>query len=390
MKFSIFKKFSSQTIQKTTLNNYHRTVLNGKMVNFEGFDMPVQYSGIIQEHFACRNNAAIFDVSHMGQVKIYGKDAIDFLESLCVSDLKELKEGSGTLTTFTNEEGGIIDDSIVTNMGNYVNVVFNAGRKLVDLKNLDTQLNTLFQGKDVIIEHLTNKSLIAFQGPKSSEYLQKLVTGNLGNLGFMEQAIVEIPKLEEKVGVMRCGYTGEDGFEISVSNEKAEKLFDLLYIKESGILPAGLGSRDTLRLEAGLCLYGHDLNEKISPVEAKLNWLIGKRRRISKGFKGADVIIGQLNNTISYEKVRVGFKYKEGPPAREGALIYTKEGEEIGRVCSGTQSPVLKENIGQAYIKKEYSKVGTEVLVKVRNNTIPIKINKMPFVPSNYYKKPQF
>ncbi len=376
------KSFSS--LIKTALNDYHRNSLKAKMVNFEGFDMPVQYSGIIPEHFACRNNAALFDVSHMGQVRIHGKDKFDFIEALCVSDIKELKEGSGTLTTFTNDQGGIIDDSIVTNMEKYISIVFNAGRKVIDLANLNSHLDSHFRGKDVTIEHLTDRSLIALQGPKAAETLQEIVTANLSNLNFMEQAIVELPQLKEKIGVMRCGYTGEDGFELSVSNENAVKLFDLLYKKDKGILPAGLGARDTLRLEAGLCLYGHDLNESITPVDANLKWLIGKRRKAEGGFKGDKKIIGQLKGEVAIERVRVGFKFQTGPPAREGAIIVNANGEEVGKVTSGTQSPILKENIGQAYVNPKFSKVGTELTVKVRNNSMPIKIAKMPFVPSKY------
>ena len=228
---------------------------------------------------------------------------------------------------------------------------------------------------------------LTIQGPKAASLLQNILTGNLANLGFMEQAIIEVPQIEEKIGVMRCGYTGEDGFELSVSNEKAVKLFDLLYNKNEGVLPAGLGSRDTLRLEAGLCLYGHDLNESISPVEANLKWLIGKRRRIEGGFKGEERIKGELSAKIPLQRTRVGFLYQTGAPAREGSIILSKDNIEIGKVTSGTQSPILKQNIGQAYIKPEYMKTGTEVQVKVRNNIYPMKISKMPFVPTKYYKK---
>lgn len=386
-----YKSFSVSEgpLIKTALNEHHRNVLKAKMVGFEGFDMPVQYSGIIQEHFACRQNAALFDVSHMGQVRIHGKDRYDFLESLCVADLKDLKVGNGALTVFTNKNGGIIDDSIITNMDNYLAVVFNAGRKNIDLQNLQDHLNNDFKGKDVKIEHLTEKSLIAFQGPKAASALQNLVTCNLQNLGFMEQVIVEIPKLGEKIGIMRCGYTGEDGFEISVSNANAVKLWDLLYTPNNseGIIPAGLGARDSLRLEAGLCLYGHDLNETITPIEASLKWLVGKRRKVEGGYRGSEIISNQINGKLELTRQRVGFTFTNGPPAREGSIITTKEGQEIGKVTSGTQSPVLKYNVGMAYIKPEHSKLGTELLVKVRNSTYPIKVSKMPFVPSKYFKK---
>jgi len=383
-------KKSFSDIQKTALNDYHRSVLNAKMVNFEGFDMPVQYpSGIIAEHMACRNNAAIFDVSHMGQVRVHGKDKIEFIESLCVADLQELKPGSGTLTTFLNENGGVIDDSIVTNMGDYLAIVFNAGRKQIDLQNLQNQLENEFKGKDIRIEHLTEQSLIALQGPKAAAILQKIVNGNLSNLGFMEQTKLEVPHLNETIGIMRCGYTGEDGFELSVSNKNAAKFCDLLYQPNNadGIIPAGLGARDSLRLEAGLCLYGHDLNESITPLEGSLKWLLGKRRRVEGKFKGFKTIEAQLSGKTEIKQLRVGFSYQGGPPAREGATIHDKEGNEIGRVTSGTLSPCLKTNIGMGYVKNGLHKSGTELLVRVRGRDFPMTITKTPFVPAKYYRK---
>lgn len=386
--------FFSTLLEKTALYDYHKNELKARMINFSGFEMPVQYNSILKEHFACRESAALFDVSHMGQVKVSGKDRIEFIESLCVSDIKELKEGSGLLTTFTNDRGGIIDDSIVTNMKGYLSLVFNAGRKLIDIKNLIDHKNTsTFKDKDVTIEHLTDRSLIAFQGPKSATILQKYLTANLNNLGFLEQAVLDIPQLQEKVAVMRCGYTGEDGFELSVSNNNAVKLFDMLYKNSinEGVLPAGLGARDTLRLEAGLCLYGHDTNEDTSPVEANLRWLIGKRRKTEGGFKGYDTIKEQLKNYKNLEKKRIGFMFinDSGPPAREGCLILdnSENNNVVGIVTSGSLSPILRKNIGMGYINVKDAKPGDNLKVKVRNNMYDIIIAKTPFVPSNYYRK---
>lgn len=383
----ISKPFSN--LIRTALFDYHKSQ-NAKMVPFEGFEMPVQYTGITDEHFSCRNKAAIFDVSHMGQVRVYGKDRKDFIENLCVADLKEVKLNSGALTVFTNDKGGIIDDSIVTNMDGYLSIVFNAGRKLIDLKNLTDFKNKYFVGKDITIEHLTDRSLIALQGPLAASILQEQVTGNLSNLNFMEQAKMEIPKLNEVAYIMRCGYTGEDGFEISVTNEKALALVELLYSsnnKQQGVKLAGLGCRDTLRLEAGLCLYGHDLNESITPVQASLKWLIGKRRKVEGKFKGFEVINKQLKGEIPIGKVRAGFLFEEGPPAREGSIISDFKGKEIGKVCSGTHAPSLKKNIGMAYIEPSHTKIGEKLLVKVRNKDYPMTISKMPFVKSNYFRK---
>lgn len=385
------KFFSGETkeLQRTALYDYHKSVLNGKMISFEGFEMPVQYFGIIKEHLACRENAALFDVSHMGQVRVYGKDRFDFIENLCVSEIKELKEGSGSLTNFVNEKGGIIDDAIVTNMPNYLSIVFNAGRKLVDLANLQSFLDGEFKGKDVKIEHMTDRSLVAFQGPKAATVLQRYLTGNLSNLSFMEQAFMEMPQIGEKIGVMRCGYTGEDGFELSVTNKNVTKLMDVLYKPDNpeGILPAGLGARDSLRLEAGLCLYGHDMNENITPVEANLRWLIGKRRRQEGGFKGYEVIKSQLANFKDLDKRRIGFTFSGGPPARENSVILDTNDKEIGYVTSGTQSPLLKTNIGMGYVNHKEIKEGTNIKVKVRTKVYDAVIAKTPFVPSKYYKK---
>lgn len=382
--------FSSNELTRTALFEHHRDVMKAKMVDFEGFEMPVLYpSGISKEHFACREAAALFDVSHMGQVKVYGKDRVEFLESLCCGDLKELSEGTGALTVFTNDKGGVIDDSIMTNMGDYFNVVLNAGRKFVDLENMNKQLENNFKGKDVKLEHLTEQSLIAIQGPKAAHTLQKLVTGNLSNLGFMEAARMEIPKLGETIGVMRCGYTGEDGFELSVTNKNAVKLWDLLYQPNNteGILPAGLGARDSLRLEAGLCLYGHDLNEDITPVQGALKWLIGKRRKVEGGFKGFKTIEAQLSGKQEIGKQRIGFSYKGGPPAREGSTIHDKEGKQVGIVTSGVLSPCLKINIGMGYVNVGHHKNKTELIVKVRNKDYPMHVTKTPFVPAKYYRK---
>lgn len=208
---------------------------------------------------------------------------MEFIESLCVGDIKELKSGSATLSLFTNDQGGIEDDTIITNMNDHLNVVINAGCKDKDLENMRKHKEEHWLNKDVVIEYLEDKSLIALQGPKAAHILQHFVAGNLSNLSFMEASNMAIPSIDETVLVSRCGYTGEDGFEISVSDNNAIKLFELL-LKNPEVKAAGLGARDTLRLEAGLCLYGHDMNNSTTPIEASLKWVIGKRRKTQVNF----------------------------------------------------------------------------------------------------------
>ena len=241
-----------------------------------------------------------------------------------------------------------------------------------------------FKDKDVTIEYIEDRSLIALQGPKAVNTLQSLVAGNLSNLSFMEAAFMAVPNIDESVLVSRCGYTGEDGFEISVSDRNVVKLFDLL-LKQPDIKPCGLGARDTLRLEAGLCLYGHDINTTTTPIEAALKWVLGKRRKTQGGFPGYEVIKKQMDGDAKIK--RVGFVLESGPPAREEAKILDDKQNVVGKVTSGTFSPTLKKPLGMCYVDSKYSKIGTSLKVLVRNKEYDIKIAKMPFVPHRYYKK---
>jgi aminomethyltransferase len=241
-----------------------------------------------------------------------------------------------------------------------------------------------FKNKDVTIEYIEDRSLIALQGPKAAASLQNLVAGNLSNLSFMEAAFMAVPNIDENVLVSRCGYTGEDGFEISVSDRNAVKFFDLL-LKQTDIKACGLGARDSLRLEAGLCLYGHDINTSTTPIEAALKWVIGKRRKTQGGFPGFEKIKQQMDSEVNTK--RVGF-YVEGAPAREDAQIFSEDRQNIvGKVTSGTFSPTLKKPLGMAYVNSKFSKIGTNLKVLVRNKEYDLKIAKMPFTPHRYYKK---
>jgi aminomethyltransferase len=222
------------------------------------------------------------------------------------------------------------------------------------------------------------------QGPKAVSVLQNFVAGNLSNLNFMEASFMAVPNIDENVLVSRCGYTGEDGFEISVSDKNAAKLLDTL-LKTGDVKPCGLGARDTLRLEAGLCLYGHDINALTSPIEATLKWVIGKRRKIHGGFPGFEIIKKQMESETSSK--RVGFIIENGAPAREDAKIFSHDNVVVGKVTSGTFSPTLKKPIGMAYVNTNFSKIGTTLKVSVRNKEYDIKISKMPFVAHRYYKR---
>eukprot|EP01117_Protostelium_nocturnum_P010207 TRINITY_DN3655_c0_g1_i1.p1 TRINITY_DN3655_c0_g1~~TRINITY_DN3655_c0_g1_i1.p1 ORF type:complete len:409 (+),score=165.63 TRINITY_DN3655_c0_g1_i1:155-1228(+) len=349
------------------------------MVEFAGWSMPIQYEGegILASHFHSRKHSSLFDVSHMAQLRFTGKDRLDFLESLVVGDIKGLAENTATLSLLTNEKGGIIDDTIITNRGDHIFMVVNAGCADKDIAHLRNQLSK-YSG-DVKLERI-DRSLVALQGPTSEQVLSKIIGEDLSKLPFMSCKVGKVKGLPD-ILISRCGYTGEDGFEISVAHEGAVDFAKLL-LKDPEVHAAGLGSRDSLRLEAGLCLYGHDIDENTTPIEASLLWTIGKRRREEKNFLGANVIIPQIKGGV--ERKRIGL-IVNGPPAREGTTIHDpKSDEEIGKITSGTHSPVLAKSIAMGYVKTPFSKLGTEVNVKVRGKTYPAAISKMPFVPTTY------
>jgi len=375
---------STQQIKKTALHPLH-IELKGKMVEFCGWELPLQYGneGIVSSHLHTRSKGSLFDVSHMAQLRLVGKDRIKFLESLVVADLKALPENHAVLSLFTNEAGGIIDDTIITNRGSHIHLVVNAGCADKDIAHLSNQVRKQqSQGLDVQLERL-DRSLLALQGPLSESILAKLVPNeDLSRMPFMSCREMNLVG-NELCLVSRCGYTGEDGFEISVDHGNAIKLAKRLLSFEE-IKPSGLGARDSLRLEAGLCLYGHDIDEHITPVEASLQWTIGKRRKQEGGFLGAEKILKQLNEGPS--KKRVGL-IVNGPPAREGATIHDKtNNNEIGVITSGSFSPILKQSIAMGYIQTPFSKLNTELQVKIRDKIHPGTVVKMPFVPSCYKK----
>jgi len=356
------------------------------MVNFAGYSMPVEYSslGIIPSHLHTRKNCSIFDVSHMLQTKVFGKDRFEFIESLTVADVRNLQNNTGSLTLFTNEKGGIEDDLIVTNAEGFLYVVSNAGCREKDIKLMENKIKDMQgQGKDVSLQFLDDQGLVALQGPTMSKALQPLLEVDITKLGFMQSFVGKVAGIEA-CRVTRCGYTGEDGVEISVPSDRAQELVQALLSSQGSAALAGLGARDSLRLEAGLCLYGNDIDETTTPVEATLAWTIAKSRRATGGFPGDSIILNQLKNGA--DKKRVGF-LSAGPPIRGQATITDKEGNVIGKTTSGCPSPSLGKgsNISIGYVDKKVSKLGTNVDIIVRNKSVPATITKMPFVKTNYY-----
>lgn len=355
------------------------------MVPFAGYSMPIQYKdSIIDSTTNCRTNGSLFDVSHMCGLQLKGKDAIPFLEKLVVGDIAGLKAGTGSLSVITNEKGGIIDDTVVTKVDDsHIYLVVNAGCRDKDLAHLEEHLSSFkSSGKDVDIHVYDERALLALQGPLAAPALQKLASEDLSKMYFSDFKVLPINGVE--CFLTRTGYTGEDGFEISVPNEHAVELAKKL-LEASGdkIRLTGLGARDSLRLEAGLCLYGNDLDEVVTPVEAGLNWTIGKRRRAEGGFLGADVILKQLADGPT--RRRVGFVSK-GAPARSHVAILDEAGNTIGEVTSGGFSPCLKKNISMGYVKAGLHKAGTQLKVDVRGKINEATVTKMPFVPTKYYK----
>ncbi|KAI9364551.1 hypothetical protein BD770DRAFT_357438 [Pilaira anomala] len=373
---------NSEPIKKTALYDFH-VKQGGKMVPFAGYSMPVQYSnmGMLASHIHTREKASIFDVSHMLQSRLTGKDRNKFFETLVVADLNNLPVGQGTLTLFTNEQGGIIDDTIVMQQKDSLYVVSNAGCADKDLAHIQKHLADFQKkGGEVEFNVITDHSLIAIQGPKAAAALEQLVGKSLNDFSFMEGKFMEVAGVP--CHLARSGYTGEDGFELSIPTEEVLNITEKL-LANPDVEMAGLGARDSLRLEAGLCLYGNEMDDETSPVEAGLTWTIPKSRRETGGFLGADKILPQIKGGVS--RRRVGLLV-EGAPARGGAEILNKEGEVIGNVTSGCPSPILKKNVAMGYVKNGLHKKGTELSVKVRNKVQNAVVTKMPFVEARYHK----
>ena len=361
--------------QKTALYNIHKS-LGAKFVPFAGYEMPIQYKdGIVKEHISTRTFAGFFDVSHMGQFFLEGDATLtEALEKIIPADLRSLKLNHSKYSFLLNNNGGIIDDLIVTKTEEGFCIILNAACKEKDIKQISQ-----FLGKNH--KYLLNNelSLIALQGPKSVEILEKHVP-SVSNLKFMTGN--KFSYEDEYLYITRSGYTGEDGFEISISNKKVEKLINFLISND--VKPIGLGARDTLRLEAGLCLYGHDLNEKINPIEANLKWAIAKKRKDVGGFNGWEKIKSLLAN--GSEKIRVGIKPEGKVIARENTKIYSTDNNEIGLVTSGTFGPSVNAPVAMGYIKSKFAEIGTPIKLEIRGKKYEGKVSGLPFYKKNYVK----
>ena len=364
-------------IEKTSLFDFHNQ-MNAKMVSFGGYYLPINYAGgIISEHIHTRSKASIFDVSHMGQIEINGPFIMEALEKILPISFSKMLPGKVKYTQFINHEGKIIDDLMVhrTDNENSVWLVVNAACKEKDIEHLRASLNKNFD-----INLRNDLSLIAIQGPKAEESLLKLIPSLL-NMDFMSSNWTNHKNY--KILATRCGYTGEDGFEISVPNKYVTSFTESL-LKNPDVKLAGLGARDSLRLEAGLCLYGHDISLKTSPIEAGLKWSLCKDRVSSADFIGGNAIRGEVNK--GPVRSLLGFLPKGRAPAREGTLIYDSNDNLIGEVTSGGFSPSLGVPISIGYINTP-SLDQKEIFLDVRGKKIPADVVKLPFVPHNYFKK---
>ncbi len=357
---------------RTPLYDLH-VALGARMVPFVGWSMPVQYkTGIIAEHNHTRTAASLFDVSHMGQVAVAGQGAAAALERLVPGDVRGLTVGRVRYTVLTNEAGGIIDDLMVARTEGGLHLVVNASRRAVDLAHLTDGL------PDEMVAELSDRALLALQGPKAPEVMARLAPA-AADLPFMGTDEFDLDGA--RVAIARSGYTGEDGFEISVHATDAERVARRL-LDAPEVAPAGLGARDTLRLEAGLCLYGSDIDEETTPVEAGLSWTIPRRRRAEANFPGADIIVAELS--AGPGRKRVGIRLDGRAPARHGAEIADAAGNHIGHVTSGSFGPTAGGPIAMGYVDPEHSAEGTPVGVKVRDTLLPGRIVAMPFVPHRY------
>ncbi|WP_128891023.1 glycine cleavage system aminomethyltransferase GcvT [Erythrobacter sp. HKB08] len=386
----------NETPGELPLGDWHRAQ-GARMVPFAGYMMPIQYAkeaggGIVAEHEWTRNSASLFDVSHMGQLMITGEGAAEALEALVPGAISSLKPGRVRYTLLLNEDGGVIDDLMVTNATEWIEgdeeagteghwgepayyLVVNGATKWDDIGHLREHLPD-----EITMTHLDEQALIALQGPKAAQALARVMRGVPDSLVFMQSMTYDFG--EWPLRITRAGYTGEDGFEISVPAEFAQSLADRL-MAEIEIRPAGLGARDSLRLEAGLPLYGHDLDTETDPVSADLTFALTKKRRETGGWMGHAACAAKLSEGCASR--RVGLVLDGRLPAREGALVFSGD-TEVGRVTSGGFSPTLGHPIAMAYVGSDYVAEGTELEIEVRNKRLPARVAPMPFVPHRYYR----
>lgn len=362
--------------RRTTLYDWHVS-RGAKMVPFAGYDMPVQYDqGIIAEHKHTREKVSLFDVSHMGQVVLRGTDAVRGLEKYIPGDVQNLRPGQMRYSTMLNDWGGVIDDLMIVrpDTGYDLWAIVNASRKEHDFGILKSAI-------PLGLTDLSSRDLVALQGPQAASVLDEY-TDVIGRINFMNAMWTRIKNIP--VLLMRSGYTGEDGFEISCEPKHTQDLVDIL-MQHEDVKPAGLGARDTLRLEAGLCLYGHELSEKITPIEAGLKWVVSRARLAEGEFAGASIIEAELLNLP--ERTRIGLVLEGRAPAREGAVIQDLKGQDVGIVTSGSFSPTLGKPIAMGYVERHLAVNGTSLNLIVRGQPLPARVTPLPFVPHRYVQK---
>ena len=356
------------------LDAWHRA-RGGRIVEFAGYYMPVQYEGIMAEHLWTRESAGLFDVSHMGQLHLTGPDAATALEALVPGDISALKPGRMRYSLLLDDEGGILDDLMITNAGDHLYLVVNGAVKWDDIAHMRMELPD-----EITVTVLDDHGLLALQGPKAVDALSRIVPG-VEALVFMQAASFDWNGVP--LAISRSGYTGEDGYEISVPADHVEALAEALCAQPE-VKPCGLGARDSLRLEAGLPLYGHDLDTNTSPIEGDLGFAISKRRREEGGFPGASIILDHLANGPICK--RVGLAVDGRMPVREGAELYAGE-EKVGRVTSGGFAPSVGAPIAMAYVDIARAAIGTALEAEVRGKRVAVTVAAMPFVPHRYVRK---
>ena len=370
----------SEELLVTPLHALH-IEMGAKMMPFAGYDMPVQYAlGVRKEHLHCRAAAGLFDVSHMGQLRLIGEHAALALEALVPVDIIDLPAGKQRYAFFTNKQGGISDDLMVANFGDYLYLVVNAACKEQDIAHLQANLPA-----DLRLDIITDRALLALQGPQAAQVLARLNPA-VKSMVFMDATIISLAGVE--CYVSRSGYTGEDGFEISVPADYAQSFArELLAFSEVEWI--GLGARDSLRLESGLCLYGHDLDATTTPVEASLLWGISPARRADGerpgGFPGAEIILEQIK-TKNITRKRIGLVGKSKAPVREGCKLFDAAENEVGIVTSGTFAPSKGIPVAMAYVSPDFSAIGTEIFAEVRGKKRLMSVEKMPFVRQRYFR----
>ena len=376
-----FQLSADTALLNTPLNALH-IELGARMVPFAGYSMPVQYPmGLMAEHHHTRAEAGLFDVSHMGQLRLVGSDAAAAFESLMPVDVIDLPVGKQRYGLLLTDEGTIIDDLMFVNRGTDIFVIVNGACKVNDIAHIQARIGSRCQ-----VIPMPERALLALQGPKAVTALSRLLPG-VEKLVFMTGSAFECQGAE--LFVTRSGYTGEDGFEISIGNEHVDS-FARALLAQAEVKPIGLGARNSLRLEAGLCLYGNDIDTTTTPIEAGLNWAIQKVRRTggarAGGFPGAHIVLGQLDGTYPLQRKRVGLIAQERIPVREHVELQNTQGTKIGEVSSGLLGPTANVPVGMGYVDAASASQGTVVNAMVRGKAVPMIVSAMPFVPNRYYR----